>query len=84
MSTDASYFWRNNELVILNRRVYATDFTQSSMFKLLYVPCVLTSQNEFWACGSFDDYGTICFVPMRLQDIPPEFRANLLLLGIGL
>lgn len=83
------YFWRNDQVEVVNRHLTVLDFDQSSMFKYLYCPCVDTNAwdtNERYGAFIHSGGGWLALVRWENQPIesfPPEFRAHLLLLGVS-
>lgn len=84
-----TYFWRKDKLEIIERRVVATDFNQSSMLKYLYCPCVIErmgfSGNRFW----YGHFGETERYEKQWDPVPKdlmneEFKLSLLLLGVTL
>jgi hypothetical protein len=76
--------WTSQEVVkVIDRALQVEDFTQSSMLKYLYCPLV-------WMTGNICVYGyfaqterfVVHFRHTSSQDLPPEFKARLLLLGV--
>jgi hypothetical protein len=86
----ATYFWSNDQVVVLDRRIFKEDFNQSSMFKFLYCPCVdgfaddiLISRYGAWENEGGGWVARATWRPMKPDDLPPEFRTHLLLLGVS-
>jgi hypothetical protein len=83
------YFWRNDRVETINRRLTVLNFDQSSMFKYLYCPCVDTyawDLSERYGMFVNEASGWIAKARWESQSIesfPPEFRAHLLLLGVS-
>lgn len=84
----SNYFWRNNQVELIDRNLLTSDFNQSSMFKYLYCYCLDTN-----ALGDEDRYGMFShegggwvartqWEHRPIESFPPEFRASLLLLGV--
>ena len=80
-----TYFWRQDRLEILNHSVFAEHFTQSSMLKYLYCPCVVINENGRQWEGYYDQTENfkVGWMPCEIKRFEPEFRAHLLLLGVS-
>lgn len=82
------YFWRNEQVDVIDRHLTVLDFNQSSMFKYLYCPCVDTHGLDIGErYGMFIHEGGGWLARVRwdsvpIRSFPPEFRTHLLLLGV--
>jgi len=89
----ATYFWYQDKLVVLERRLVATDFQQAALHKYRYCPCVdgfeggnsLQSSLRYghWAVNDKVRDWPALWQPGFVCDFPVEFRAHLLLLGVS-
>jgi hypothetical protein len=85
----STYFWRNNQVDIIDRSVMVSDFNESTMFKYLYCPCVDTTawdQNERYGMFVNEGGGWIAKTSWEnhpIESFPLEFRTHLLLLGVS-
>lgn len=88
--TAANYFWVNNEVVAVPRKMIPASFKMSDGELDKYVGCYCVDTYRTDAdqrYGRFvHDHSIACgidweYVPF--EDFPPEFKANLLLLGVS-
>lgn len=89
MSAGTTYFWRQDKLEVIDRKIYENDFTQSSMLKYLYCPCVITQAGigvtRFWQ-GFYaqTERFQIHWDPAGPEAMPNEFKLALLIAGVQL
>jgi hypothetical protein len=88
MTPATTYFWRQDKLEIVHRRVFIEDFRQSSMLKYLYCPCAIYSAekpNKTWI-GHFNqsEKFEISYHHYARSDLPNEFKLALLIAGVQL
>jgi hypothetical protein len=85
----ATYFWHQDQLVVLNRALVVADFNQAAMLKYRYCPCVDTFEEEpekrygFWASYDRDRDWKATWQHRSLASFPEEFKTHLLLLGVS-
>lgn len=77
-----TYFWKDGALVTLNIAT-ELDIREGG---LLGYPAV--TQDVQYKCGQFvtfsERYDTVSWMPLTLEELPLEFRTQLLLLGVNL
>lgn len=86
----ATYFWYQDQVVVLGRKVIAEDFQQAAMHKYRYCLCVDTfepvhshARYGFWEQNDSNRFWPTIWKWQPLKDFPAEFRAHLLLLGVS-
>ena len=85
----ATYFWKNNEVVVLRQQLCSSDFRQEAFFGVLYCPCVDTFQDETGGrYGQWEQEGggwvaLAKWVSIPPEELPKEFRMHLLLMGVS-
>jgi hypothetical protein len=79
-----TYFWRNDQLEIINQAVFVEHFKQSSMLKYLYCPCVVINENGRQWEGYYDQTENykVGWMPADLKRFDPAFRLSLLIMGV--
>jgi hypothetical protein len=83
------YFWKDNQVDVIDGNLTVLDFYQSSMFKYLYCPCVDTNGidvDERYGMFIHEGGGWLAQVrwgSLPITSFPPEFRTHLLLLGVS-
>lgn len=80
-----TYFWRNDNVDVLDRFVLTNEFNQSSMLKYIWCPCVKSTEDGQIYAGVFEQDARfkVSWCPCSVEDFRPEFRAYLLLLGVS-
>lgn len=85
----ATYVWHKDQLVTFKRQLMAEDFTQASMHKYRYCPCVdvyeeLPSMRYgHWAVDDTVRVWPATWESSSFEGFPAEFKAHLLLLGVS-
>lgn len=89
MSTEATYFWKNGEVVVVDKPLTRNDFARSAVFGFLYCPCVDTFQDETGGrYGQWEQEGggwiaLAKWISIPPEELPKEFRMHLLLMGVS-
>ena len=84
-----TYFWYQDQVVVLDRKILSDELKQASMHKYLYCPCVDSFESRkaerygHWAVNETSKAWPHEWVYRPLESLPLEFRTHLLLLGVS-
>lgn len=89
MNAGTTYFWRKDQLEILDFQVDTGYFNMSSMLKYLYCPCVIehagfAEPRHWYGHFSETEHYKKEWSPISKTLMPDEFKLALLLLGVTL